>query len=261
MFEGINEDNLSAALEALLFVSDEPLDVLYLSKVLDAPENIIEAALKEVSINLSEASRGVILKEIAGGWRLYTNPDYDNLIKAYVLSWDTRKLSAAALESLAIIAFTQPITRSGLASVRGVSSDSSVNSLLEKGLIKEVGVADSPGNPALYGTTKGFLEKFGLNSLEELPDILDFAPDDKMKRLISERLGITDVKFLEQNMRNDLPEPAPTSALEGLDFNLQIDSGAHVGFSIEDAIADSSGLVQKIDFNSINFNSENSDDE
>ena len=261
MFEGINKENLSAALEALLFVSDEPLDILYLSKLLDAPEKLIEDTLKDIATNFAESSRGVILKEIAGGWRLYTNPEYDNIIKAYVLSWDTRKLSAAALESLAIIAFTQPITRSGLTSVRGVSSDSSVNSLLEKGLIKEVGVADSPGNPALYGTTKGFLEKFGLNSLEELPDILDFAPDDKMKRLISERLGITDVKFLEQNIQNDLPEPATPSALEGLDFNLQIDSGAHVGFSIEDAIADSSGLVEKIDFNSVNFNAENGDDD
>ena len=108
-----------------------------------------------------------------------------------MLSWDTRKLSAAAMETLAIVAYTQPVTRAGVASVRGVNSDSSINSLVEKGLVREVGTEDAPGNPVLYGTTRGFLEKFGLHSPADLPDLADFAPDAETRRLITERLSAT----------------------------------------------------------------------
>ena len=122
---------------------------------------------------------------------MFTHPAYHELIEKYVLSWDTRKLSAAAMETLAIVAYTQPVTRAGVASVRGVNSDSSINSLVEKGLVREVGTEDAPGNPVLYGTTRGFLEKFGLRSPADLPDLADFAPDAETRRLITERLSAT----------------------------------------------------------------------
>lgn len=193
MFEGLDDSQLEGALEALLFVTDEPVGTLTLAEMVECDSGDVEAALVGLRERLEQGGPGLRLVEVAGGWRLMTAPDFHELIEKYVLSWDTRKLSAAAMETLAVVAYTQPTTRAGVASVRGVSSDSSLSSLIEKGLVREVGVADAPGNPTLYGTTKGFLEKFGLKSVKQLPDIADFAPDEETRRLITERLSAAHV--------------------------------------------------------------------
>lgn len=193
VFEGLSEGQLAGALEALLFVTDEPVGTLTLAEMVECDSADVEAALVALRNRLEREGSGVRLVEVAGGWRLMTAPDFHELIERYVLSWDTRKLSAAAMETLAIVAYTQPTTRAGVASVRGVSSDSSLGSLVEKGLVREVGVADAPGNPTLYGTTRGFLERFGLKSVKQLPDIADFAPDEETRRLITERLSAAHV--------------------------------------------------------------------
>ncbi|MFR5092508.1 MAG: SMC-Scp complex subunit ScpB [Adlercreutzia equolifaciens] len=164
MFQGLQEDQLAGALEAMLFVTDEPVGTIALAEMLECEVGAVEAALVRLRDDLEARGSGIQLREVAGGWRLFTHPAYHELIEKYVLSWDTRKLSAAAMETLAIVAYTQPVTRAGVASVRGVNSDSSINSLVEKGLVREVGTEDAPGNPVLYGTTRGFLEKFGLRS-------------------------------------------------------------------------------------------------
>ena len=191
MFQGLQEDQVRGAVEAMLFVTDEPVGTITLAEMLKCDVAVVEQALVSLRDALEFENRGIQLREVAGGWRLFTHPTYHELIEKYVLSWDTRKLSGAAMETLAIVAYTQPVTRSGVASVRGVNSDSSINSLVEKGLVREVGVADTPGNPTLYGTTRGFLEKFGLRSVADLPDLADFAPDDETRRLIRERLSAT----------------------------------------------------------------------
>lgn len=199
MFEGLQEDQLKGAVEAMLFVTDEPVGTITLAEMLECDVALVEAALVELRADLEARGSGIQLREVAGGWRLFTHPAYHELIEKYVLSWDTRKLSGAAMETLAIVAYLQPVTRASLASVRGVNSDSPLNSLVEKGLVREVGTADTPGNPMLYGTTRGFLEKFGLRSPADLPDLADFAPDEETRRLITERLsasrqdvGVTD---------------------------------------------------------------------
>lgn len=191
MFQGLQEDQVRGAVEAMLFVTDEPVGTITLAEMLECDVAVVEQALVSLRDALEFENRGIQLREVAGGWRLFTHPTYHELIEKYVLSWDTRKLSGAAMETLAIVAYTQPVTRSGVAGVRGVNSDSSINSLVEKGLVREVGVADTPGNPTLYGTTRGFLEKFGLRSVADLPDLADFAPDDETRRLIRERLSAT----------------------------------------------------------------------
>ena len=191
MFQGLQEDQLAGALEAMLFVTDEPVGTIALAEMLECEVGAVEAALVRLRDDLEARGSGIQLREVAGGWRLFTHPAYHELIEKYVLSWDTRKLSAAAMETLAIVAYTQPVTRAGVASVRGVNSDSSINSLVEKGLVREVGTEDAPGNPVLYGTTRGFLEKFGLRSPADLPDLADFAPDAETRRLITERLSAT----------------------------------------------------------------------
>lgn len=191
MFQGLQENQLTGAVEALLFVTDEPVGTIALADMLEVDPIDVEHALVGLQTRLEEEGRGIQLREVAGGWRLYTHPAYHGLIERYVLSWDTRKLSQAAMETLAIIAYGQPLTRAGVASVRGVNSDSSINSLVEKGLVREAGTADAPGNPTLYATTRAFLEKFGLRSTADLPDLDQFAPDDVTSSLIRERLSAT----------------------------------------------------------------------
>ena len=189
MFEGLQEDQLQGAVEALLFVTDEPVGTIALADMLQVDPADVQQALVELQGQLEAEGRGIQLREVAGGWRLYTHPAYHELIEQYVLSWDTRRLSQAAMEVLAIVAYLQPVTRAGVAGVRGVNSDSAINSLVEKGLLREAGQAETPGNPTLYATTRGFLEKFGLRSVADLPDLEQFAPDDETRAFIRERLS------------------------------------------------------------------------
>ena len=189
MFDGLRAEQLPAAIEALLFVSDEPVSAVALGQMLEVETNEAMAALADLQAQLERDGRGIQLLEVAGGWRLYTHPAYHELLERYVLSWDTRKLSAAALEVLAIVAYMQPATRAQISAVRGVSSDGPLNTLIDRGYVREAGTLEAPGNPILYATTKTFLERYGLSSVKELPSLEDFAPDEKTAQLIRERLG------------------------------------------------------------------------
>ena len=224
MFEGLDQAQLSGAIEAMLFVTDEPVGVIELADMLEADPKLVEQALVDLREKLEREQRGIQLREVAGGWRLYTHPAYHDLVEKYVLSWDTRKLSQAAMETLAIVAYLQPCTRAGVASVRGVNSDSSINSLVEKGLVREAGQADAPGNPTLYATTRGFLEKFGLRSVSDLPDLDEFAPDDATRQLIRERLsaGGQEARVAPEAQMSDGEAADP---LDGLQFDFE-DEGA-----------------------------------
>lgn len=224
MFEGLDQAQLSGAIEAMLFVTDEPVGVIELADMLEVDPKLVEQALVDLRGKLEREQRGIQLREVAGGWRLYTHPAYHDLVERYVLSWDTRKLSQAAMETLAIVAYLQPCTRAGVASVRGVNSDSSINSLVEKGLIREAGQADAPGNPTLYATTRGFLEKFGLRSVSDLPDLDEFASDDATRQLIRERLsaGGQEARVAPEAQVSDGEAADP---LDGLQFDFE-DEGA-----------------------------------
>ncbi len=239
MFQGLSEENIEGAIEAMLFVTDEPVGVLTLADQLECDPVLVEAALVEIARKLEADNRGIQLREVAGGWRLFTHPAYHDVIEKYVPSWDTRKLSAAAMETLAIIAYTQPVTRAGVAQVRGVNSDSTVSSLVEKGLVREMGTSDAPGNPTLYGTTRAFLERFGLRSTKDLPDLAEFAPDEETRRLIAERLSATRVA----------PEVSEEAAALMAEQMLEEDMDAQM----QDAIAATLGVVDKIDFDALSF--------
>ena len=184
--------SVKGAVEALLFVSDEPVSAARLARVLEAAPGEIESVLAALAQDYREAERGFQLREVAGGWRLYTHPAHHDVIEQYVLSWDTRRLSQAALEALAVVAYHQPVTRTGINAVRGVNSEGVVSSLIEKGLVREVGRDKNQGNAILYGTTRTFLEKFGLRDLDELPPIAEFAPDSETERAIRDRLSATE---------------------------------------------------------------------
>lgn len=183
---------LRGAIEALLFVSDEPVTAQRIARVMEEPEPAVKAALEQLAEEYRSAERGFQLREVAGGWRLYTHPAYHEKIEQYVLSWDTRRLSQAALEALAVIAYHQPVTRQGVNAVRGVNSEGVISSLVDKGLVREAGRDPQQGNAILYATTRTFLEKFGLKDISELPPLAEFAPDPNTERAIRERLNALD---------------------------------------------------------------------
>ncbi len=256
MFSGLHEDQIAGALEALLFVTDEPVSVIDLSTMLEVDAAKVEDALIALRDRFEQENRGIQLREVAGGWRLFTHPAFHDIIERYVISWDTRKLSQAALETLAIVAYCQPITRAGVASIRGVSSDSSINSLVEKGLLREAGTADTPGNPMQYATTRVFLERFGLRSVADLPDVSQFAPDEETRALICERLSGTagaTVKAKPQSDAQDQLQCLSDMQLSLLDED-EIPGGASSPSDVLGAaLASSFGLVDKIDFSQLKF--------
>ena len=185
----IESGSLKGLLEALLLVSDDSVSAVDLARAAGAEPGDVAAALAELSAEYADTNRGFQLREVAGGWRLFTHPAYHDQVADYVLSWDTRRLSQAALETLAVIAYHQPVTREGVRAIRGVNSDGVISSLREKGLIREVGRESDRGQAQLWGTTRLFLEHFGLRSIRELPPLEDFAPDEESKRFIRERLS------------------------------------------------------------------------
>lgn len=180
---------LRGTLEALLFVTDEPLPSARVAKLLEVPETDVFGELSELAEEYARDERGFQLREVAGGWRLYSHPAFHPVIERMVLSWDTRRLSQAALEALAVIAYHQPVTRQGVNAVRGVNSEAVISSLVEKGLVREVGRDRAQGNAVIYGTTRTFLEKFGLKDISELPPLEEFAPDARTETAIRERLN------------------------------------------------------------------------
>jgi len=181
--------NPRGVLEALLFVSDEPVSSQRLAKVMEIPEAAVRTNLLALRDEYERDDRGFQLREVAGGWRLYTHPAFHPVIERMVLSWDTRRLSQAALEALAVIAYHQPVSRQGVNAVRGVNSEAVISSLVEKGLVREAGRDKQQGNAVIYGTTRTFLEKFGLKDITELPPLAEFAPDSQTENAIRERLN------------------------------------------------------------------------
>lgn len=204
--ETLEPDSLKGALEALLLVSSDPVSAAQLSGVLGATPGEIASLLAELKTEYEEANRGFQLREVAGGWRLFTHPAFHEQVEAFVLSWDTQKLSQAALEALAVIAYHQPVTREMVKGIRGVNSDGVISSLVDKGLVRELGRDAAHGQAILYGTTNAFLEKFGLRSTKDLPDLEQFAPDEQARQFIRERLSGRSIQSTLDEVDQDLEE-------------------------------------------------------
>lgn len=211
--------DLMGAAEALLFVSDEPVSSARLADILEASPGEVDEALTLLAAEYMDENRGMQLREVAGGWRFYTHPAHHEIIERYVVSWDTHRMSQAALEALAIIAYHQPVTRAGINAIRGVNSEGVISSLVEKGLVREMG-REKPGGAILYGTTRTFLERFGLKSVSDLPPLEDFAPDDESREYIRERLSGAG---RDGDMRFDLDDEE--SASERPDVRIVLESG------------------------------------
>jgi len=163
-----------AIIEALIFVSEEPLSVKTMAEVLREDRELVEAALAELAKEFNERNGGLQLRELAGGWQFATRPEYHEHVRAYLKSRPSAKLSIASLETLAVIAYKQPVTVPEILEIRGVQSPSSIKTLLDKKLIVAKGRKETVGRPMMYGTSKDFLIQFGLKDLSELPSMEDF---------------------------------------------------------------------------------------
>lgn len=171
-----DELGVRSVIEAVLFVAEAPVPAKELAEVLEIPTTQVEDTLTALAEDLDERGSGLALRDVAGGWRLYARPHTHPYLERYASTPTAARLSAAALEVLAVVAYKQPLSRSQIAEIRGVESDSPLRTLERRGLIKEIERLPLPGNPAVYGTTLLFLEKMGLRSLAELPPLADHVP-------------------------------------------------------------------------------------
>ncbi|MGH9045718.1 MAG: SMC-Scp complex subunit ScpB [Acidimicrobiales bacterium] len=172
----MTDDELRRAIEAVVMVAIEPVSPGLMAELFEEHSERVEAAARELAEHYEQSGRGFALVKIAGGYRFQTHPDQAVYVERFANRDVSHRLSTAALETLAIIAYRQPVSRSQISSLRGVNVDGVVRLLKQRGYIEEVGRADGPGQPVLFGTTDLFLERLGIDSLAQLPPIEDYLP-------------------------------------------------------------------------------------
>ena len=168
--------DLRPALEALLMVADQPLDVATLASAAGHPVDEVAATLTALADEYTEQGRGFELRNVAGGWRFYTREEYAAVVEGFVLEGQQARLTQAALETLAVVAYKQPVSRARVSAIRGVNVDGVMRTLLTRGLVEEAGQDQSSG-ANLYRTTGYFLERIGVTTLDELPELAPYLPD------------------------------------------------------------------------------------
>ena len=184
------------AIEAIILVAVEPVPSEQLAQLLEQPIVVIDRLCAELADAYTEAGHGFQLTKVAGGYRYQTHPDLSPYVERFLLDGQRARMSGAALETLAIIAYKQPLSRAQVASIRGVDPDGVIRTLQARGYVTEVGRDSGPGQAILFGTTPSFLEKLGVNSLADLPPIAEFVP------------GADVVEALEHGLRIDPPADA-----------------------------------------------------
>jgi segregation and condensation protein B len=173
---GIPDADSVRAIEAILLVAVEPVPADMLAQLLELPVNVVNTLCAELEASYAEAGHGFQLVKVAGGYRYQTHPDLSPYVERFLLDGQRARMSGPALETLAIVAYKQPISRAQVASIRGVDPDGVLRTLQARGYITEVGRDPGPGQAILFGTTPSFLEKLGLDSLADLPPIAEFVP-------------------------------------------------------------------------------------
>jgi segregation and condensation protein B len=179
------------AIEAVLMVAAEPVAPHLLAELLEVPTERVEAICDELADGYARDDRGFVLARVAGGYRFQSHPDQERYVERFMLEGQSSRLSAAALETLAIVAYKQPVSRAQVAAIRGVNVDSVVRALTQRGYIEAVARDPGPGQAVLYGTTSLFLERLGLDSLEQLPPLGDFVPGPEVVEALEEGLRPT----------------------------------------------------------------------
>ncbi len=199
------------AIEAIVMVSDQPVEPNLLAQLLEISPARVEEICEELAVAYTEDDRGFQLVRVAGGYRFQSHPDLSGYVERFALEGQSSRLSAAALETLALVAYKQPVSRAQVAAIRGVNADAVMRTLQVRGFITEVGRDPGPGQAGLYGTTTLLLEKLGLDRIEQLPSLAQFVPGPE----------IMDV--LERSLRADT---APATAAGGAGYDDADDDGA-----------------------------------
>ena len=168
--------DLERSLEAILMVVEEPVPELVLAQITEIPTERVREALVELAARYESEERGFVLREISGGWRFYSHPDMAPLVEKFVIDGQQAKLTQAALETLAVIAYRQPISRARISAIRGVNVEAVMKTLITRGLVEECGI-EQETSAILYQTTSYFLERIGLSKVEDLPSLAPFLPD------------------------------------------------------------------------------------
>ena len=198
------------AIEAVIIVSHDPVPTDLLAQLLEQPVASVEQWCEELAAEYAEQRRGFELRRIAGGYRYQTHADQTPYVERFVLHDQKARLSGAALETLAIIAYKQPISRAQVASIRGVDPDGVIRTLQARGYIDEVARDDGPGQAILFGTTQQFLEKLGLDSLDHLPPIAEFIPDADVVEALEQGLRIAPIDTPDDTATSDQIDGHPT---------------------------------------------------
>jgi len=182
-----------AAIEAVVLAATEPVPPAVLAQLVELPTARVEELCDELAAEYASEGRGFQLVRVAGGYRFQTHPDAHPYVERFVLEGQSARLSGPALETLAIVAYKQPIARSQISAIRGVNVDATLKTLVARGYIEESGHEHSPGNPTLFSTTRTFLERLGLDSLEHLPSLADFVPEAGLVEALERGLRGVDV--------------------------------------------------------------------
>lgn len=189
--DDLGAPTLTAALEALLLIADEPMSAVTLAQAVRRPVDQVEECLTGLAAEYAEQGRGFDLRLVAGGWRYYTRTDCAPLIERWVVDGQQARLTQASLETLAVIAYRQPVSRGRVSAVRGVNVDGVIRTLLSRGLIEEAGT-DKESGSILYRTTPVFLERLGLASLDELPPLAEHLPELSELDDVLDTVGVGD---------------------------------------------------------------------
>lgn len=175
-------------IEAILMVAEEAVPTELLAQVLEIAVTEVRDALEGLAASYEQEERGFCVREVAGGWRYFSHPDEAPYVEHFVRTEQSPRISAAALETLAIVAYRQPVSRAQLSAIRGVNCEGVLRSLIVRGLVEEVGRDNGPGQAVLYGTSVKFLEQMGMNDLKELPLLSEFAPEPGTAELVEATL-------------------------------------------------------------------------
>lgn len=210
----MKSEEIKRVIEAILFVSEKPLPLEEIKNVVEEKDNnLVRGIIQELKNEYIQQNRSFDITEVAGGYQMITKPEFSVWLKKLYKARFTEKLSGPALETLAIIAYKQPLTRAEMEAIRGVNVDGVLKTLLDRGLIRVAGRKDVIGRPIIYGTTKRFLEYFGLNSLEELPSLREFTEQDLSDEQIQQRISknlyqkhLVDKEEQKAAVENKVPE-------------------------------------------------------
>lgn len=208
---------IAGSLEAVLLVATEPVEPAVLAQLLEIPTARVVEICEQLIADYARDRRGFTIGRVAGGYRFQTVAEQAPYVERFVLEGQVARLSGPALETLAIIAYKQPISRAQLSAIRGVNVDATVRTLVQRGYVEESGHEPTPGNPALFGTTRTFLEKLGVNSLDDLPPLADYIPDANVVEALERGLRIVDPATELSDDTVDSPAASAEAAANDVD--------------------------------------------